>query len=143
MLSVLSSLSVTCTVSLYSVVVVTGTSQHSLSVFFSALSLLPNIVEVRLYSKKNMVSGTQSAIHLHYKGKGVQWERSLLLVEHICICLLISKTTNRKRESTEKGEGRDESWPCVFEYTFLGDYFRAHFILKYQPSRIKNSVHNT
>ncbi len=122
MLSVLSSLSVTCTVtqSLCSVVVDTGTSQHSLSVFFSALSLSPNIVEVRLYSKKNMVSGAQSAIHPHYKGKGVEWERSLLLVEHICICLLISKTTVRKRESTEKGEGRDESRPCVFEYTFYG-----------------------
>jgi hypothetical protein len=28
----------------------------------------------------------------HYKGKGVEWGRSLLLVEHICICLQISKT---------------------------------------------------
>jgi hypothetical protein len=41
----------------------------------------------------------------HYKGKRVEWERSLLLVEleHICICLLISKTTNRKRKG--RGEG--------------------------------------
>ncbi len=40
-------------------------------------------------------------------------QRSLLLAEHICICLLIFKTTNRKRESMGKGEGRDESWPYV------------------------------
>ncbi len=44
-----------------------------------------------------------SAIHPHYKGKGVEWGRSLLLVEHICVSLLISKTANRKKESTEKG----------------------------------------
>jgi hypothetical protein len=31
------------------------------------------------------------------------------LVEHIFIRLLISKTTNRKRNSTEKGEGVGES----------------------------------
>jgi hypothetical protein len=31
----------------------------------------------------------------------VGWRRSLLLVEHTYICLLISKTTNRKRRSTE------------------------------------------
>jgi len=30
-------------------------------------------------------------------------------VENICICLLSSKTTNMKRESTEKGEGRGKS----------------------------------
>ncbi len=30
-------------------------------------------------------------VHPLYKGKGGQWGRSLLLVEHICICLLISK----------------------------------------------------
>jgi hypothetical protein len=29
-----------------------------------------------------------SAIHPHYKGKRMKWRRSLLLVEHICICLL-------------------------------------------------------
>jgi hypothetical protein len=51
----------------------------------------------------------------HYKVKGVEWGRSLLLVEHICICLQISKTTNRKRESREKGEARGESWSYVFE----------------------------
>jgi hypothetical protein len=44
-----------------------------------------------------------------YKEKGVDWGRSLLLVEHNFICLLISKTTKRKRESTEKREGRGES----------------------------------
>jgi hypothetical protein len=38
----------------------------------------------------------------HYKGKGVEWGRSLLLVEHICICLLIFKTKNRKRERRER-----------------------------------------
>ncbi len=32
-----------------------------------------------------------------------EWERSLLLVEHICICLLIFKTTKGKRENTAKG----------------------------------------
>ncbi len=42
-----------------------------------------------------------TAIHPHYKGKGVEWGKSLLLVEHIWICLLISKTTNRNMESTE------------------------------------------
>jgi hypothetical protein len=26
------------------------------------------------------------------EGKGVEWGRSFLLVEHICICLVISKT---------------------------------------------------
>jgi hypothetical protein len=26
------------------------------------------------------------------QGKGVEWRKSLLLVVHICICLLISKT---------------------------------------------------
>ncbi len=31
------------------------------------------------------------------KGKGVEWGRSLLLIEHVCICLLISKTTHRKK----------------------------------------------
>jgi hypothetical protein len=46
---------------------------------------------------------------VHYT-KGNGWSRigSLLLVEHICICLLIFKTTNRKRER-EGGEGRGES----------------------------------
>jgi hypothetical protein len=39
----------------------------------------------------------------------VEWRRSLLSVEHICICLLIFKTTNKKRESTEKGEEMGES----------------------------------
>jgi hypothetical protein len=37
---------------------------------------------------------------------GVELGRSLLLVELICICLLISKTTNRKREIMEKGDYR-------------------------------------
>jgi hypothetical protein len=37
-----------------------------------------------------------------HKGRGVEWGRTLQLVEHICICLLISKTTNRKRE---RGDG--------------------------------------
>jgi hypothetical protein len=41
------------------------------------------------------------AIHPHYKGKVVELGRSLLLVEHICICLLISKTTNRNRRGKE------------------------------------------
>jgi len=36
-------------------------------------------------------------------------ERSLLLVEDIFICMFISKTTNRKRENTEKGDGRGET----------------------------------
>jgi hypothetical protein len=33
-----------------------------------------------------------SAIQPYHKGTGVDWGKSLLLVEHICICLLISKT---------------------------------------------------
>ncbi len=45
----------------------------------------------------------------YYRGTGVEWGRSLLLVELICICLLIFKITKRKRESTEKGEGKGES----------------------------------
>jgi len=41
------------------------------------------------------------------KRKGVEWGRSFQLVEHVCMCLLISKTTIRKiRESTEKGGGK-------------------------------------
>jgi hypothetical protein len=60
---------------------------------------------LRLYSKKNLVYGTYAGVDynslylivsypppLKYKGKGVEWERFLLLVEHICICLLTSKT---------------------------------------------------
>ncbi len=37
------------------------------------------------------------------------WSGEDLSYWYICICLLISITTNRKRESTEKGEGRGES----------------------------------
>jgi hypothetical protein len=48
-------------------------------------------------------STPRSAIHPHYKGKAVEWGRSLQLVEHICICLLIPKTTNRKRECLDLG----------------------------------------
>ncbi len=40
------------------------------------------------------------------KGHGEEWGKSLLLVEHICICLLIFKTTKRKRERTEMGRER-------------------------------------
>ncbi len=43
------------------------------------------------------------------KERGGEWIRSLLLVEYIDICLLISKTTNKK------GSGRGGSWPYVFE----------------------------
>jgi hypothetical protein len=41
------------------------------------------------------------------KGKG--WSGEDLSYWYICICLLISITTNRKRESTEKGKGWGES----------------------------------
>jgi hypothetical protein len=41
--------------------------------------------------------------------KGVEWERSLLLVEHSGICMLISKTPNMKRERGGRGDGRGES----------------------------------
>ncbi len=47
-----------------------------------------------------------SAIHPHYKEKGVERGRSLLLVELICVCLLVYKTTNRK---IERGEGMGKS----------------------------------
>jgi len=43
-----------------------------------------------------------------YKGEEVQWERYLLLVVHICNCMLIFKTATRKRESTGKGEGKQK-----------------------------------
>jgi hypothetical protein len=48
-------------------------------------------------------STPRSAIHPHYKGKAVEWGRSLQLVGHICICRLISKTINRKRDSLDIG----------------------------------------
>ncbi len=41
--------------------------------------------------------------------RGVEWGRSLLLVEHICICLLISKTSFYVNKSTGKGKDRGES----------------------------------
>jgi hypothetical protein len=44
----------------------------------------------------SVVSYPMDNIHPHYKGTGVELRRSLQLVEHICICLLIFKTTNRK-----------------------------------------------
>jgi hypothetical protein len=46
-----------------------------------------------------------------------------LLVEHICIYLIISKTTNRKRESRE---GLGESWPYSMS-------FNRHFMEHAQP----------
>jgi hypothetical protein len=47
-----------------------------------------------------------SAIHPQFKGKGVDWGRSFLLVEHVCICLLISKQTIGKgRVRRREGEG--------------------------------------
>ncbi len=51
------------------------------------------------------------------KGKGLKWARSLLLVDHICICLLIFKTGFLCKQ---KGEGRGESRPFVFEKTLHG-----------------------
>jgi hypothetical protein len=46
----------------------------------------------------------------------VEWGRSVLLVEHLCICLLFSKTNNR---STEKGEERGGSWPNDLNIHFM------------------------
>ncbi len=44
----------------------------------------------------------------HYKGKGVDLRRSLLLVEHICIYLLISKTGFLcKKYGEGGGKGRE------------------------------------
>ncbi len=54
-----------------------------------------------------IVNSAVSYPPLTTKDKGWSGE-TLLLVEHICICLLISKTTNRKREAG-RGEGRGES----------------------------------
>jgi hypothetical protein len=48
----------------------------------------------------------KSAIHPHYKGKGVEWGRNLLLVEHICICTLISKITSIKKGEYGEGGGK-------------------------------------
>ncbi len=41
-----------------------------------------------------------------YKGKGVEWGRSLLLVEHIFICLLISKTGFLCKQKYREGGGK-------------------------------------
>jgi hypothetical protein len=52
----------------------------------------------------------------------VEWGRSLLLVEHICICLQIFITTNRKREIREEGyrEG------VRADFISLNRYFMEH-----------------
>jgi hypothetical protein len=51
--------------------------------------------------------GTNAGIVPNYNGKGVEWGKSLLLFEHICICQLISKTgflcKHKYREGGEKG----------------------------------------
>ncbi len=53
-----------------------------------------------------VISVVSYSIHPHYEGKGVERERSLPLVEHIFICLLISKITkNRSRKRGDGGAG--------------------------------------
>jgi hypothetical protein len=56
-----------------------------------------------VFKEKHAVWGPipSAATHPRYKGKGVEWGRSLLLVvEHIGFCLLVSKTALL---CTEKG----------------------------------------
>jgi hypothetical protein len=87
---------------------------------YFVIDTLPTALQ-RLYSKKNMVyiMGPYAGVdygspylisQLHsqlsapnYKGRGVERGTSLLLVENICICLLISKTTHRKSERGREG----------------------------------------
>ena len=78
------------------------------------LSIVIGIRGQRLYSKKNIVYAgvdynSNYLIVYFIVSYPPPQQRSLLLAEHFCICLLIFKTTNRKRESMEKGEDRDES----------------------------------
>jgi hypothetical protein len=40
--------------------------------------------------------------------------------DHICICLLISKTTKRKKESVKKRGEELRADPYVFEYAEFG-----------------------
>jgi hypothetical protein len=44
------------------------------------------------YNSPYLIVNSLVSYSPHYKGKGVDLGRSLLLVEHICIYLLISKT---------------------------------------------------
>jgi hypothetical protein len=72
------------------------------------LSIVVGIRDQRLYSKKNIVyagvdyNSNYLIVYLIVSFPPLQ-QRFLLLAEHICICLLIFKTTKRKRESMEKG----------------------------------------
>jgi hypothetical protein len=61
----------------------------------------------------------KSAFHPNYKGKGVGLQRSLLLVGHICICLLIIGQPMRTGEY-EEGGGKGWELTYVLEETFYG-----------------------
>jgi hypothetical protein len=59
------------------------------------------------------------------KEKGVELGTSLLLVEHICICLLISKTINRKRVSRVRRRGREREGVRA-DFMSLNRHFMEH-----------------
>jgi hypothetical protein len=61
----------------------------------------------------------------HYKGKGVKWGRSFLEVEYICICLLISKSTNRKREEYGEVVGNGGGLTLCLYYRHFREGVRA------------------
>ncbi len=95
---------------------------------------------LRLYSKKNIVSGalcrswlnftlSHSQLRSHLststtKGKGWSGKDLSYWLSTFVSVLLLSKTTHWKREITEKGEGRGESWP----YMSLNIHFMEHWL---------------
>ncbi len=52
--------------------------------------------------------------HTHYKGKGAEWGRSFLLVEHFCINLLIPKQPIGKRRVPRRGREGGELTLCIW-----------------------------
>ncbi len=60
------------------------------------------MLELTKTSPYLIVDSKRSAFHCSYKGEGMVWGRSLRLVGHICICLLISgRVRERGREGLE------------------------------------------
>jgi hypothetical protein len=61
------------------------------------------------YNLPNLIVNSTVSYPPPLQREGVEWGRSFLLVEHISICLLISKTGFYANTSTKKGEGMCES----------------------------------
>jgi hypothetical protein len=67
------------------------------------------------YNSPYLIVNSLVSYSPHYKGKGVDLGRSLLLVEHICIYLLISKTGFLCKQYGEGGGKGREMTLCLIE----------------------------